>query len=403
MIQDIAFKNYSKKDDIHGSVLYPAVMVAPIQKAILKDILDRAEIKSIFDPFHGSGTSLYEVLEINEEVKLIGCDINPLANLITTVKLQGVDKEVFSDIEKISIAICDIDDGEKHSFNNIKKWFRDDIIRDLTKIRISIKAVKSKRNRLFFWCMMCDIVRKYSNTRSSTYKLHIKKEHIIKQMENNVIRDFLCKCTFNAPKYVKKSSNYTLFKCDVLEKLQEFDDNEVDITITSPPYGDNATTVTYGQFSILSLLWIDSKDLELEGWELENFSIIDSKSMGGHAIILSMSDSEIELINPYLSRIKEDKTKKVIRFFNDYFSFLSHICRVTGKYIVMTLGNRTVDGVNINLTQITQKFLESNGYVKQNFLKRKIRNKRIPVTTSSVNNRPVSSMNHEYLIIYEKS
>ena len=53
------------------------------------------------------------------------------------------------------------------------------------------------------------------------------------------------------------------------------------ISITSPPYGDNATTVTYGQFSSLSLRWIDPKDLCLEGWELDNYSIIDSKSMGG--------------------------------------------------------------------------------------------------------------------------
>ena len=34
--------------------------------------------------------------------------------------------------------------------------------------------------------------------------------------------------------------------------------DSVDLICTSPPYGDNHTTVTYGQFSILPLLWIIS-------------------------------------------------------------------------------------------------------------------------------------------------
>ena len=93
---DISYGDYKKKLDIHGTVLYPAVMVAPVQKKILKRLMqDRKNLK-IFDPFHGSGTSLYESLDIGLNARVYGYDINPLASLITLVKLQGIDMKTFN-------------------------------------------------------------------------------------------------------------------------------------------------------------------------------------------------------------------------------------------------------------------------------------------------------------------
>lgn len=403
MVDDISYKNYKKKNDIHGSVLYPAVMVAPIQKDILNKLIKGDKIKNIFDPFHGSGTALYEALEISNQIELIGCDINPLANLITKVKLQGVTDDIISDIEKLEKYIVDSVEYEIYTFTNIEKWFREDIIKSLSLIRHSIMKIRNYKNRLYFWYMLSDIVRKYSNTRSSTYKLHIKKEESINRMKNNVIEDYISAVKENVDKFKKHADKFKLFKCDILEKIKDFNDNSIDISITSPPYGDNATTVTYGQFSILTLLWIDRNDLELDGWELSNFSVIDSRSLGGRLREVNLNKLEKDLINPYITRISEKKIKKVEKFFNDYFLFLKELTRVTNKYIVMTLGNRTVDGVNINLTNITQVFLSNHGFKEEEFIEREIPCKRIPKKTSSVNNKPVSSMNYEYLIIYKKT
>ncbi|MDC4624455.1 modification methylase, partial [Acinetobacter baumannii] len=78
------------------------------------------------------------------------------------------------------------------------------------------------------------------------------------------------------------------------------------------------------------------------------------------------------------------------------------ICRVTDKYIVMTLGNRTVDRININLTEITSKYLESNGFMLIDTLTRDIPIKRTPKLTSKVRNEAVSSMNEEFVIIHSR-
>jgi site-specific DNA-methyltransferase (cytosine-N4-specific) len=402
MLDNIEYKNYRKQDDIHGAVLYPAVMVAPVQKQILEYIFSNDEILSVFDPFHGSGTALYEAFEISPNIHLMGCDINPLANLITRVKLQGVSRFVYRDINKVEEFTKNSNDIYEYSFPNMSKWFRADVIDSLALLRTAIMNIRNEKNRLFFWCVLSDVIRYNSNTRSSTYKLHTKTDIIIENMENNVINDFLLRARKYADKFKHESYNFDLYKKDIFDIIFEFEKNSVDISITSPPYGDNTTTVPYGQFSMLSLYTIPKNDLELEGWELENYSIIDNRSMGGSEKPALLSDFEYSLISDYLFRISMPKQKKILRYFSDYFCFLEELCRITKKYIVLTLGNRTVDRIEINLESITRKFLENSNYISIGSASRNIPRKRIPKVTSNVYHRPVSSMNHEYILVYKK-
>src|SRR5699024_9792733 len=112
---------------------------------------------------------------------------------------------------------------------------------------------------------------------------------------------------------------------------------------------------------------------------------------------------QLNLLDPYLSKIEVSKHRKILLFFNDYFKFLDELCRVTNKFIVMTLGNRRVDNVPINLTKITINYLEDNGFRGMFKASRRIRNKRIPIKTSNVNNESVLSMNTEFVIVHERT
>lgn len=400
---NITYIDYKRKNDIHGTVLYPAPMVAPVQKSILSALARQNDIKSVFDPFHGSGTALYEASEVFPDALLVGCDINPLANLITDVKLKGVDTNIQEDINLLEKFIYNDSGVPVYTFINSQKWFREDIAVELTKIRNSIIRIENEKNRKFFWCMLCDIVRKYSNSRSSTYKLHTKTAEKIELMENNVIKDYLSSVCVNVSKYRRSTDNYRLYKRDAIQALKSFPNSYFDVCVTSPPYGDNATTVPYGQFSMPSLLWIDSKDLALEGWELDSYSTIDSKSLGGYKKDQCLSENKKKYINTYLSKISKQKQTKVIRFFSDYFKILDELCRVTNQYIVITLGNRRVDNIKINLTRITIRYIEQYGFVKEKKLVRNILNKRTPALTSKVSEHPVQSMSKEYTVICRRN
>lgn len=403
-MRNIAYKDYKKSSDIHGTVLYPAVMVAPVQNDLLADLIEQNKVIDIIDPFHGSGTALYEAAKISSSVNLYGSDINPLANLITTVKLQGVD---FSVIEE-NIALLDKylhsdTDIAEHTFYNIEKWFKPNIIKSLSKIRNAIIQIENDKNRLFFWYCMSDIIRKHSNTRSCTYKLYSKTESDISKINDTSIKDFLDKVRRDYPRFVPLPNKLCLYKGDCLDYLHSKNNATFDICITSPPYGDNATTVTYGQFSMLPLIWIGEKDLALEGWEFKNYSIIDSKSLGGCENQADVTDTNLVFVNWYLSRISEDKRRKVTRFFNGYFEFLKEICRTTKKFIILTLGDRTVSGVKINLTKITERVLGQLGFELTERAHREIASKRTPqVLAYQKDGTAIKSMTIETVLVFER-
>jgi site-specific DNA-methyltransferase (cytosine-N4-specific) len=393
------YDKYRKKDDIHGTVLYPAPMIAPMQRDIIKDLTKDIDNAIILDPFHGSSVSLYEAATISGDFSIIGYDINPFANLISRVKLQGVSNNI---LENIKIIEKDLDKNlnfKMHDFPKIDKWFRKDIKCSLSKIRNSIMRIEEKKDRMFFWVMFADLVRKYSNTRSSTYKLHTKTEEKISGMKNDVVYRFIKKIKSDYKFYNQSFNNISIKKCDSLVELQSLEDKSINILVTSPPYGDNHTTVPYGQFSTLALFWIDSEDLDLNGWELDNYSAIDSNSMGGKSKSIEFKGVEKSIFDKYTLGIDNMKLKKVRNFFIDYFSFLKSIARITEDYIVLTLGNRTVDRVNISLTDVSIDYLDYLGFEIQSSYERDVFNKRTPKMTSAINGRPVQSMTKEYVLI----
>ena len=117
-------------------VRYPAVMVAPMQACILKEIINADPTTSIvLDPFCGSGTVLYEGQKLG--LNIMGFDINPLAVLIATVQLEGVPADcAVRCINAINTRLTILNGNVKpYAFKNINKWFNDDIIISLSVIR----------------------------------------------------------------------------------------------------------------------------------------------------------------------------------------------------------------------------------------------------------------------------
>lgn len=391
---------------IHKISAYPATMVPDMQNELIKLIKSEDKsVQNILDPFHGSGVTLVEGMK--NDLTPIGIDINPLANLITLVKLQGVSKNQIklSNNRIIKLLRKESFEFEIHDFYNINKWYREDFIETFSKIRAAIQKERYKNIRQYYWVCLINILKKYSNTRSSTFKLHVKTQEDIDSMSNDIIEDFIKnieKSYVFLPSFVQYNKK-SLYIGKAEEILSEFADGTVDLICTSPPYGDNSTTVTYGQYSMLPLYWIDKSDLgKFDKQLIANYSSIDSNSLGGNQRVRSNFESSV--LNDFLSRIDDKKQNKVKNFVLDYLNVMTELVRVlkVGKYIVLTLGDRRVDNRVVPLSTITTEYLESNGFILEKAITRNIPKKRMPRKVSKVGGDSVESMNQEHVLILKK-
>lgn len=294
-------------------IRYPAVMVPPMQACIMKEIIKSdANIRNVFDPFSGSGTALCEGRKLGLDV--IGFDINPLSMLLTRVNLEKVPQEETEEsirrlFSRIALYFGHVD---PYSFDKIDKWFNKSVISSLSVLRHVIMLEKNDQIRRFLWCCMAETVRRFCNSRSSTFKLHIKSKDKISSFVDDSIPFFRDHVREQFYKFLRESSNSTgrmQLKCGDSKKLiKTLPNNSIDMICTSPPYGDNMTTVTYGQFSILQMLWIDKKDLPIwNNYIIEKFTGLDAISLGGKSVI---SPNDIENYSDYLQGDNASKTKK---------------------------------------------------------------------------------------------
>lgn len=152
----------SKNEGIHKIANYPAAMVAPMQRELLQLLVnENKNYRSMLDPFHGSGVTLVEGQEVGLEV--FGIDINPYAHIISLAKLEKYDPQLVESANtNILRSIAELKENggwEPHSFDNISKWFRKDIIGDLSVLRTAIKREQNATIRRYYWLCFGEIVK----------------------------------------------------------------------------------------------------------------------------------------------------------------------------------------------------------------------------------------------------
>lgn len=394
------------KSGIHNIGKYPATMVPDMQYQLLSVVSKHLNNKNItlLDPFCGSGTTLVIAQELG--INSVGIDINPYATLLSFVKTNKYDKaDVYNAISTIKSNLEQGLNFPIFDFYNIKKWFRDDIIKSLSQIRHCILLEKSQDIRKFFWICLSEVIFKFSNDRTSTFKLHALPKQKINLIEDKCIEYFI--------KIIKDNSEHLNYSNTTSSNIIYGDSSsiinnklkrEFDIICTSPPYGDNPTTITYGQASILFLKWIDSKDLSCSQELLEKYTTIDKISVGGKKRKI-INTKDIKSLQDFLGKISLKKQAKVINFFEDYYVSLKCMnkCLARSGYLIMTVGNRSVDAVRQPLDNITIEILESFGLKLVSKFNRNILYKNSPLKLSLLKDKKtIKTIQKETIIIFTK-
>lgn len=424
--KDLNFWDFkdAKKEHIHGICTYPATMVPNMQSEILKRILKlNPNITNLLDPFMGSGTTLVE--GITNKLDVLGIDINPLAYLLSNFKVNELNlSSIKNDINILFERIKSCDKYPILDFKNIDKWYKKSIISDLSKIRYCIMSIKNKNSRKFLWICFAELSRLCNNSRNSTFKLHIKSDDDIKNFNYNVDDNFkrivennFSRITDYHNSYFNKTKN-SLFLGNTKNILNdEIKDCSVDLIITSPPYGDNHTTVTYGQFSVLPLRWIDLNDIDttIDESLITIDNRIDTRSLGGKNYKLEQinnsfifdASNNIKNFYEYLIQNKEfNKARKFSSFFIDFYLTFKEMVRVLkhDSYMVLTVGNRRISNIEVKFNEIIKDMCFNLDLELIYEFDRNILNKRIPsIISHDINsNASIKSMSKEYTLIIKK-
>ncbi|NMM42255.1 site-specific DNA-methyltransferase [Pseudoalteromonas arctica] len=416
-----SFRGRSKRHHCHSLLQYPAMMVPEMQGELIDAVLaEDKNIHRVFDPFVGSGTTLGEAL--CRGLDFLGVDINPLAILACEVKSGPLyTKKLNEKFEHLLEVIkSDTSNEIATQFDGINKWFLNEVQIELSVIYRAIKAEPSKWARKIFWLSMASTVRSVCNSRSSTYKLHIKSDE---QMEStpSAFQAFEKKLRKNVQSIAAQKS--VLAENNVLKTSTSLSDVVIknvdtagtikntmlcDLLVSSPPYGDNQTTVTYGQFSYLPLMWIDLKDIDnlTHKGLLAHKSAIDSMSLGGsikdskikYEEVKGRSESFVECVEK-IRVVNPENIKKLISFIHDLDKSLTNSLRFLREnaYMIWTLGNRRISNIEVPLDKIMRELLEFHGCHFVHELEREIPSKRM-----AKRNKIASTMGKESILIMRK-
>lgn len=412
-----------RSENLHRLFMYPAMMVPAAQEAVIKVFADCMPVGAwAIDPFMGSGTSLMSSMEFGFNV--YGQDINPFAVMLSRAKVEKYDiPQLKAVCQEVSDRIAeDNDTSVAVSFRNIDKWFNPDVQIDLSKIRRAIQDVDSQLIRYFLWVIMSEVIRTGSNDRTSTFKLHRRSEEDIQKRNVNVIKEFAVLVNrgiediatywdklskedekVGAPRQIIADIRWGNTK----ESIET--DTEFDLLVSSPPYGDNHTTVTYGQTSYLPLQWIDPKDLSCPYDYVKTTQEIDRRSLGGQTIKkeVMVSIAPVYTKAPTLKSFfegvpadEQEKYYKTLSFIADFDKSLDKIVAnmKDDAFYIWTIGNRFVGNREVPNDQVLIELMESRGIQLFERAERQILNKKQPKK-----NNFSKTMEKEHILIFHRS
>ena len=294
----------------------------------------------------------------------------------------------------------------------------------LSTLRARIRRQPRVATRRFLWLCLAETIRLTSNSRTSTVKLHRRPpEQIAARPDPGVVFRRVAKANLSR----LAVAAHELSQADVLSRggwyrgdvsLKLGDTREMSWSgprsaalVTSPPYGDNTTTVPYGQHAYLPLQWIDLRDIDSEASRdcLSSTYEIDRRSLGGDKRVAAADAAGLRAQSPALDRLiaalteeKRDRRNRVLAFMRDLNDALAVIAGTIepGGIAAWTVGSRRVGGQVVPLEQVLVDLARAHGFSRVKSLHRDIPSHRKRMASR---NRAGATMHREHVVVLRRS
>lgn len=377
--QDLNFHDEKSRYASHSFHSFPAKFPPQLPRKFISALTQKGNV--VLDPMMGSGTTILEAFLLDR--RAVGFDIDPLAFLLTQVKvcpldISGARRTGHFIVENAKAALAQDRAGlmqrlEQRWNHKTKEfvdyWFALETQIELLALIEAIAQLSDARLRSFFELALSAIIITKSGGVSLALDLAHTRPHKAK-----IVLDFSGRVVVgaeNAENPTKRSAFLTkklrssiedfrkryLQNIEGLSRLHEtrfeprlrfgnaramaLEDSSVDLIVTSPPYASNA--IDYMRAHKFSLVWL--------GHSIGALSDTRRRYIGGESI----TDVEFVRLPAYTAQIVDKiggqdarKGQVLHRYYSEMTSALQEMYRVLrpGKAAIVVVGSSEMRGVD---------------------------------------------------------
>lgn len=343
-----------------------------INQTTLTNFNKSREDLNILDPFSGSGTVL--VSSKLHNINSIGVELNPLLHFTSKVKNEwNVNVQELE--RQLNNLKWDFDPSiVPPRFLQTEKQFRDDILLDLRRLKENIISIQDDKTRDLFMLAFSSILITVSNLTRAPCLGYKKNKNI---PENAVRTHFKSKIShiISDLKQVQRLKT-TAYSDSVLANSKDYvyEDESIDLAITSPPY---ASGMDYVINYKIEMAWLDFITNHKEAKELKDDMVVcDNVSRDVPRKFKSLKS---KYCDPWLDEIIENLEQKMIerpkyrrldmpiivhKYFDDLYQVLARVydgLKENGTFSLV-IGDSLMADVYVPTDLIIAKAGESIGF-----------------------------------------
>ncbi len=352
---------------------YPAKMLGEIAGSIVLSLRGHSKGESsplLVDPMCGSGTTLLFGLCAGWSVR--GFDANPLATLISKVKITHYDQRSLAEsIRKLQTAILNlgktdlVDLKESDEFGALDYWFWPSIIDEVARFRVSLEQISiPEKDRNFLLLAASSSIRPVSKADPEVVPptISIKRKQSfgvgrpLSFLTTFRTRAERIKSALTSPTIRNLKRGYSGVKCLDAREL-DLEDGRADYVLMSPPY---FTAHDYVRSVRLELLSLGMCSVE----ELHRLHKNTIGSVGTYGVCVSAFGlPKCDSIISKLGLRDERRGVMLWRYLQDMKEVLTECQRILkhNGSLVMVIGDSTSQGLKIPTAKLMIELCTSIG------------------------------------------
>lgn len=378
---DLGFHGTSGKYATHGWHPFPAKFPPQLPHLFIETLSVPGE--TVLDPMLGSGTTLVEAQRLGR--RAIGCDIDPLARMISAAKLAPVNpmdaliagREILEEARRIyrlhpeELEADRVRRFDPKTLSFVDYWFPMQQQLELLSLLKCIETLGEYSMRQFFQVVFSStIIAKSGGVSLARDLAHTRPHRVMDKNPNSAFVEFEKRLKNNLRSYAgdgngpgacpnpsetqgkhKENGDVDdkyIARSDRSEVFEAAADNtglpaeSVDLIVTSPPYANNA--IDYMRAHKFSLVWL--------GWKIDDLTNIRKKYLGHDALgekAYASLPEQCESTLVVLGQVDRRKAAVLRRYFGEMSAVIQEMHRVLkqGKSAIVVVGTSILRGIDV--------------------------------------------------------